>query len=42
MEVNVKVIKFGGSSVADPAQIQKIRKIVEADPERRFVVVSAP
>ena len=25
--MNVKVIKFGGSSVADPAQIRKIREI---------------
>jgi aspartate kinase len=40
--MSVKVIKFGGSSVADPAQIRKIREIVEADPERRYVVVSAP
>ena len=40
--MSVKVIKFGGSSVADPAQIRKIREIVESDPERRYVVVSAP
>ena len=38
----VKVLKFGGSSVADAAQIKKMRSIVEADPERRYVVVSAP
>ena len=41
-KMSVKVLKFGGSSVADPAQIKKIRSIVEADPERRYVVVSAP
>ena len=35
-------LKFGGSSVADSAQIKKVRKIVEADPGRRIVVVSAP
>ncbi len=40
--MSVKVVKFGGSSVADPSQIKKIRDIVEADPERRYVVVSAP
>ena len=40
--MSVKVLKFGGSSVADPAQIRRIREIVEADPERRYVVVSAP
>ena len=36
------VAKFGGSSVADAAQIRKIAAIVRADPGRRFVVVSAP
>ncbi|PRO66629.1 aspartate kinase [Alkalicoccus urumqiensis] len=38
----VKVVKFGGSSVADAAQFAKVASIVEADPERRFIVVSAP
>ncbi len=36
------VCKFGGSSVADAGQIEKVRDIVVADPRRRFVVVSAP
>ncbi len=36
------VCKFGGSSVADADQIRKIRDIVQGDPDRRFVVVSAP
>lgn len=40
--MSVKVLKFGGSSVADAAQIKKMRSIVEADPDRRYVVVSAP
>ena len=40
--MTVKVLKFGGSSVADASQIRKIREIIEADPERRYVVVSAP
>jgi len=34
--------KFGGSSVASSEQIQKVRAIVDSDPERRFIVVSAP
>ncbi len=38
----MKVCKFGGSSVADDIQIQKIFDIVSADPERKIVVVSAP
>lgn len=38
----MKVCKFGGSSVASAAQIQKVIDIVRADPARRIVVVSAP
>lgn len=40
--MGVKVLKFGGSSVADAAQLRKIKAIIESDPERRYVVVSAP
>ena len=40
--MSVKVLKFGGSSVADASQIRKIKEIIEADEERRYVVVSAP
>ncbi len=36
-----KVAKFGGSSVADASQFKKVRDIVRADPDRKFVVVSA-
>ncbi len=36
------VCKFGGTSLADAAQIRKVREIVRADARRRFVVVSAP
>lgn len=36
------VSKFGGSSVASATQIEKVRRIVEADARRRIVVVSAP
>ena len=37
----IKIAKFGGSSVADAEHFKKIRAIVEADPARRFIVVSA-
>ena len=37
----MKVVKFGGSSMADAGQYRKIRDILMADPERRVVVVSA-
>ena len=36
------VAKFGGTSLADAEQFRKIRKIVEADTDRRFIVASAP
>jgi len=38
----MKVIKFGGSSLADAQQIKKVCSIILSDPERRLVVVSAP
>lgn len=40
--MGIKVAKFGGSSVADAIQIGKTRHIIEADPDRRYIVVSAP
>ena len=40
--MSVKVVKFGGSSLADANQIKKAAEIIKADPERRFVVPSAP
>lgn len=39
---NIKVAKFGGTSVADADQFRKVQAIVEADEKRRLVVVSAP
>ncbi len=38
----MKVVKFGGSSVANAEQISKVIDIVTADADRRIVVVSAP
>ncbi|MDO5734516.1 MAG: aspartate kinase [Eubacteriales bacterium] len=37
-----KVCKFGGSSLANAGQIQKVIDIVSSDPGRQFIVVSAP
>ena len=37
----IKITKFGGSSVADAGQFKKVKRIVDADDARRFVVVSA-
>ena len=36
-----KVVKFGGSSLADSNQFKKVKNIIEQDPTRRIVVVSA-
>ena len=40
--MGIKVAKFGGSSAADVIQIRKLKEIVEADPDRRYIIVSAP
>ena len=37
-----KVVKFGGSSLASAEQFMKVGKIIKSDPDRRFVVPSAP
>lgn len=37
----VKIVKFGGSSVANAKQFEKVKNIVLADKARQFVVVSA-
>ena len=38
----IKVVKFGGSSLANAEQFKKVRDIIKADADRRFVVPSAP
>lgn len=38
----MKVLKFGGSSLADAEQFKKVKEIVLADETRKYVVVSAP
>ena len=40
--MGVIVTKFGGSSLADAGQFQKVKNILLADERRRFVVPSAP
>lgn len=36
------VAKFGGTSLADSFQLEKVKKIIESNPDRRYVVPSAP
>ena len=38
----IKVCKFGGTSMADGITMLRVRKIIESDAARRYVVVSAP
>lgn len=40
--MDIKVVKFGGSSLADAKQMQKVKNIIFADRSRRFVIPSAP
>ena len=37
----LKVAKFGGSSMADAGQFRKVKSIIDSDPARRVIVVSA-
>ncbi|MBR3679067.1 MAG: aspartate kinase [Oscillospiraceae bacterium] len=41
-QVDLKIVKFGGSSLADANQFRKVKEIVTAEKARRFVVPSAP
>lgn len=38
----IKVVKFGGSSLADANQFKKVAAIIKSDEQRKFVVASAP
>ena len=40
--MSLKVLKFGGSSLADAEHFRQVAKIVKEDPTRRYVVASAP
>ncbi len=40
--MSVKVVKFGGSSLADADHFRQVAAIIKADPDRRYVVPSAP
>lgn len=40
--MEIKVVKFGGSSLADAVQFKKVTEIIKEEESRRYVVVSAP
>jgi len=39
---NIIVAKFGGSSLADSLQFSKVKRIIEADKRRKYIIPSAP
>ncbi len=40
--MSIKVVKFGGSSLASAEQFRKVAEIIKADKSRKYVVASAP
>ena len=40
--MNLKVCKFGGTSMAEKKTIDLVKNIILSDETRRFVIVSAP
>ncbi len=40
--MGIKVAKFGGSSLCDAEHFQKVKRIIESDPDYCYVVPSAP
>ena len=40
--MGIKVVKFGGSSLADAKMFRRVKEIILSDPTRAYVVPSAP
>ena len=40
--MSLKVLKFGGSSLADAEHFRQVAEIIKSEPTRRYVVASAP
>ena len=40
--MSLKVLKFGGSSLADASHVRAVAEIIKAEPQRRYIVASAP
>ena len=40
--MQIKVVKFGGSSLADAEHFRRVADIIRSDPSRKYVVASAP
>ena len=42
LKMSIIVTKFGGSSLADASQFKKVKDIITSNPDRKYVVPSAP
>lgn len=42
LQIETRVLKFGGSSLAHSGQFKKVKDIVESQESRRYIVASAP
>ena len=40
--MSLKVLKFGGTSLADADHFRQVAEIIKSDPSRRYIVASAP
>ena len=40
--MSLKVLKFGGTSLADAEHFRAVAEIIKSEPERRYIVASAP
>ncbi len=40
--MGIKVAKFGGTSLADASAFRRVAAIINSDPDRRYIVASAP
>ena len=40
--MGLKVLKFGGTSLADAEHFRQVAEIIKSDPDRKYVVASAP
>ena len=40
--MGLKVLKFGGTSLADADHFRQVAEIIKSDPDRKYVVASAP
>ena len=40
--MSLKVLKFGGTSLADAEHFRAAAEIIKSEPDRRYIIASAP